>query len=440
MKLKLAVVVCVLASAASAQLSNYLGPGILTRGAGDIGTRSGEQVDLRFYVGASWIYDNGIQPISVDSKGNLVQINGLYGVEINAGAYGVHRWKQAQLGLDYRGDFRHYTQNSYVDGSDHQLSLGFTYQKSRRLYYDFQTMAGSYSYGLGTVPGIGIGLPNTVANSNTLLFDNRTYFLQGGANVTYLLTPRTSISVGGEGYLVDRQSSALIGMHGYGAHASLQHKLSRVTTIGAEYSRQHFQFPHLFGQSDINSFQGMLATQLGRRWTVSLQLGAYQTEVAGLQQVALDPNLAALFGVSAVTQTFYQNDWFPSGQINLTRQFQRSSLSFGYSRTVLPGNGVYLTSRQENGMVSYSYTGIRKISLSITGGESSLSSVGQGLPGYRQFMGGAGATYAITKPIHFLARYDHRYQDINFGGYRPDSYRITIGLAFSPGNVPLSLW
>ncbi len=111
MKHKLASLVCAvtLASAASAQLSGYLGPGILTGGADTIGTRAGEQVDLRFYASLTGIYDNGIQPVSVDSKGNLIQVGGLYGVrQLGFGAYGVHSWRVSQLGLNYSGDFSHY--------------------------------------------------------------------------------------------------------------------------------------------------------------------------------------------------------------------------------------------------------------------------------------------------------------------------------------------
>src|SRR5262250_3339485 len=98
--------VCAFASTAAAQLSGYLGPGVLTRGAGQIGTRSGQEVDLRFFVNASGVYDNGIQPVSVDSKGNLVQVNGLWGTELAFGAYGVHQWRNSQLGIDYHGNFR----------------------------------------------------------------------------------------------------------------------------------------------------------------------------------------------------------------------------------------------------------------------------------------------------------------------------------------------
>jgi hypothetical protein len=441
LKLKLAVVVCVFASTAMAQLSNYLGPGILTHGAGDIGTRAGEQVDLRFFVNINGVYDNGLQPISLDSNGSLAQVNGLYGVEANVGVYGVHRWKQAQLGLDYRGDFRHYSQQSYYDSSDHQFTLGYTYQKSRRLYYDVQVIAGTYSRAIGGIPGVTTSAPDSVvAQPTSLLFDNRTDFVEGKAGVTYLLSSRTSVTLGGQGFVMDRRSKLLIGMNGYGARASLQHRLSKVTSIGAGYERLHFQFPHLFGQSDTNSYQLFLATQFGRRWTFSVHAGAFQSEVAGLEQVALDPNIAALFGVSSIIQTFYRNQWFPSGGGVLSRQFHHSMLAFRYDRYISPGNGVYLTSRSETADASYSYTGIRKVSLTVSGGEASLASVGQGLANYRLINGGAGFTYALTHAIQIVSRYDARHQELNFGGYRPTSYRVTLGLAFSPGDVPLSLW
>jgi hypothetical protein len=302
-------------------------------------------------------------------------------------------------------------------------------------------MAGSFSRSIGAIPDFGSAVTPSVVNQPTsLLFDNRTVFVEGTAGLSYLLSSRTSITLGGEGFLMDRQSSALIGMNGYGARASIQHRISKVTTFGAQYQRQHFQFPHLYGQSDINSYQLIFATQFGRHWTFSGQAGAFQTEVAGLQQVALDPTIAALFGVSSVTQTFYRNDWYPSAVLSLTRQFRRSDVSVSYTRMVTPGNGVYLTSRAEYATAGYTYTGIRKVNLGVSGGRSTLSSVGQGLVPYHQWNGGAGGTYALTRAIHLTGRYDMRYQDLNFGGYKPNSYRISFGLAFSPGNVPLSLW
>jgi hypothetical protein len=107
---------------------------------------------------------------------------------------------------------------------------------------------------------------------------------------------------------------------------------------------------------------------------------------------------------------------------------------------VVPGNGVYLTSRQIAGSAGYSYTGIRKWNFGISGGYYKLVSIGQGIPAYGQFSAGAGATYSLPHAFHLTARYDARHQDIDEAGYRRTGYRAAVGVAFSPGRVPLSLW
>ena len=95
--------------AQDANLSTYQGPGISSRGVGDVGTRSGEQVSLRYYAGVLGIMDSNLQPFVTDTKGNLIRIRNLYGVEVSGGVYGVHSWKHSQLGLDYVGSYHRYT-------------------------------------------------------------------------------------------------------------------------------------------------------------------------------------------------------------------------------------------------------------------------------------------------------------------------------------------
>ncbi len=440
MTYKFSALALIFASTAAAQLGDYLGPGILTQGAGQIGTRAGQPVAIRFFANVAAVYDNGIQPLGLSSTGNLAQINGLYGVEASIGAYGVHQWRQAQLGLDYRGSFRDYVNGGYYDGSDHQLVLGYTYQKSRRLYFDLQEVAGTLSQSIGGIPGVALPIPSTVDQPTSLLFDNREYFSESSLGVTYLLSARTSVSAGGSGFVVRQQNAGLVGVNGYSFRGAIRHRMSRVTSIGMEYTHSHYAFPGVYGASDINSYTGLYATQIGRRWKFSVQGGAYQAEVAGVQQVALSPTIAALLGINNIAQSFYQEYWFPTGSATLTRRFKTSSLSFDYGRSIAPGNGVYLTSRTDSGTATYSYTGVRKTSLSVAGGEYTLASLGQGIQPYRQFTGGAGMTYAIYRSLHLTARYDARHQEIDLAGYRRTSYRATIGIAFSPGSVPLALW
>jgi hypothetical protein len=117
-----------------------------------------------------------------------------------------------------------------------------------------------------------------------------------------------------------------------------------------------------------------------------------------------------------------------------------ASMNLFYSQTASPGNGVYLTSKAENGGASYSYTGIRKVSLSLSGGYSSLSSLGQGIQPYRGATAGAGMTYTLPYSLHLVARYDYRYQEIESLIYKHTGYRVSLGITYSPGKVPLSLW
>lgn len=431
---------CVVASTASAQLGDYLGPGILTGGAGTIGTRAGEQVALRVFAGVQGIYDTGLEPLSVDTSGNLVKTGGIYGVETDFGAYGVHSWKQAQLGIDYRGAYRHYTQDSFYDGTDHQLLMGVTYQKSKRLYFNAQEIGGTFSRTLGSVPGVTLPIPSVVDQPSSFFFDTRSYFTESSFTTTYLTSARTSFSAGGEFYLLRFHNAGLIGMKGYNLHGSVQHRLSRVTTVGVTYSHEHFDFAGVYGQSDIDSVEGFLSTQFGKRWTFSLRAGGYQTQVQGVTQVALDPNVAAVLGISSFPVTFYKVSRLPTGSASLSRQFKNSSLLLQYTRIVSPGNGIYLTSRSDSGSATYSYTGLRKASLYISGGEYSLSSIGQGLPAYRVYTAGAGASYALMRSLHLTAEYDIRHQGIQVAQFRRTSDRASIGLNFSPGSVPLSLW
>jgi hypothetical protein len=436
--LKTGMIAIVLAccSTASAQLSDYLGPGILSRGAGNIGTRSGEDVDLRFFVSANGIYDTGLQPFSVDGTGHLANVGGLYGTEVDLGVYGVHNSRHARLGLDYKGTYRHYTSNSFFDGTDHILALGYTVQKSRRLIFDLRETAGTVSQGTsyGAVPTV----TGSVLTPSSLLFDNRVNYLQSTMDVNYLLSAHTTLTFGGDGFGVWRKATGLIGMQGYILRGAIQHRISKRTTLGATYQHSHYDFPKAFGESDINSFSGTFATQLGPSWTVSLEGGTYIAEVKGLQQVAVDPAIAALIGVFTAQQTFYRKSTLPQWNASLGRKFQHANLTFQYQSGASGGNGVYLTSRTDAGNAIFTYTAARKWSFSARGGYSRLDSIGQSLKPYSMVTGGTGITYALTHAIQMLASYDARHQEIIDLTQLRTSYRAMIGISFSPADIPLS--
>ncbi len=423
----------------SANLPNYLGPGVASLGAGDIGMRSGAQVDLRYYAGVSGVVDTNLQPFALDAQGNLIRVHNLYGVLVSGGAYGVHHWKRAQLGLDYGGNYQRHVNSDIYNGSDQNLTLGFTMQFSRRWSLDLRESAGTVSMAtseLATTPSNA----GTVITPATLLFDSRYTFLQSSASATYFESARTSFTFGGSGFLEHQNSSGLSNMWGYTLTGSGKRRMTKATTLGVSYSYSHYEFPGFHSISDSNSYHGTFATGIGQFWTFSLEAGVTTSEVNSQLTFALPPELAALFGVPAISESVYTRTTYPSGTAKLERKFRRADLVFQYSRGLNSGNGVATTAREENANMSFSYTGIRKLNIGVNGGHYQLVSIGQNTGTFATFAGSGGFTYALGRGISLSARYDVNQQQIDFGNYNRTSTRATLGLMFSPGTVPLALW
>jgi hypothetical protein len=421
-------------------LNSYLGPGISSPGVGSIGSRSGEPVDLRYYVGVSGIVDTTIAPFTTDAKGNLIKVPALYGIEADGGVYGVHNWKRSQLGLNYAGSYTRYLNYDAYNSTNHSLSLGYTVQLSRRLKLDLRESAGSLTYGTGQVANAASTDLNASFTPATRLFDTRTYFLQSSVSATWLQSARTSYTVGAGAFLQNLKSQGLSNGWGYNIDASMRRRMSKSTTLGGTYAYSHFEFPGFSSRSTSHTFHGLYAAGFGPFWTLSIEAGATVTSGESAFTFALNPVLAAIFGQSTIQGISNFQTIYPSGTVALRRQFRRASLGFNYFRGVNSGNGAYTTARLDSAGASISYTGLRKLNLGADGGYYTLKAVGQTLGNYSQYSAGAGITYALGHDIHLSIRYDYRDQQVNVSDYKHNGSRAAVGLNFSPGNLPLSLW
>ncbi|MEO5926007.1 MAG: hypothetical protein ABIR70_19460 [Bryobacteraceae bacterium] len=415
---------------------SFGGPGVLSGNNGSIGQRSGQDVDLKFFVNANSIYDTGLTPYAVTQQGTLVRPGALKGIEAGLGAYGKHTFRRSSFGLDYSGNFRHYPSASRYDGSNQQLRLAYIYQKSRKLLLDFSASAGTQSFGtaFGSVPG----QTDAIVSGSSLIFDNRTSYLQTSVNARYALSGRTTMVVGGDYYTIHRQSSGLVGVNGYSLNGAINHRLSRNTIVGVSYQHSHYDFPRAFGEADINTYSGDWSTTLGRSLVLAVSGGVFLSDVQGVQSTALDPSIAALLGIGSVQTIFYQKNVMPVGRASITKLFRHSSLSGQVSRSVMNGNGIYLTSRQEQISVGYSYTGFRKWSLSVGGTTVKLDSLGQNLLPYRQYSASSNLGYNIRGGFQVVATYNRRYQDVLANSFLRDSARVSFGIYWSPGSIPIS--
>jgi hypothetical protein len=239
---------------------------------------------------------------------------------------------------------------------------------------------------------------------------------------------------------VKRRSAALAGVTGGSARGDVAYRITRRQTISLYYNYTDYNYTRTFGDSNINSLAAGWSTGLGRVWNLGFQGGIIRAETRGLQQVALDPAIAAIVGQSSVLTTYHRIQLVPLVEGQLVRRFPRSALTLAYTIGVSPGNGVYLTSRQNVGSANYSYTGIRRFTAGATASYGQLSSIGQGIGKYTNWQGGVGGTYKLFNATHLEVRYDYRHYTTQSAIYTKNSQRVTMGIAFSPGETPLSLW
>ncbi len=417
------------------------GPSILGRG-GSGGGRKSDGLRIRPYVGVQAIYDSGLTSIRPGADGQVFS-GGAAGIEVSGGAYGTKQWKRNQLQLSYAGDYRHYRNFDFFNGSDQSLSLNYGTILTKRTSFQGSVSAGTTNRAFGglvpTADGVGgladIGLPT---NS---LFDVRTNYASVNAGVTYNLSNRTSVSLTGGGYSVRRRNRALVGVDGIQARGDIAHRIDKKTTMGIDYTFMTFQFSRAFGDSYVHGLGVFVARQIGRRWLLSARVGALRIETLATRQVRIDPAIAAIIGVSTGQEVFYNKPILGSGTVSLTRNSRSGSLGFQFNRGVNPGNGLILTSQIDNGTASYTRRLSRKVNLNGIYSYSRLRSIGVIAGNFKNHNAGVGVGWQVGRYTQITARYDRRNSVTDaLTRFNLNGNRVSFGVTFTPADIPVSLW
>jgi len=423
------------------QVTPYQGPAVLTRGQAPAAMAT-PQVDLRPFVEVTGVYDTGLTGVIVDDKGQLAEAEA-GGVEIAGGISGVHSWKHTLVGLDYRGAFRHYTKQTYYDGTDQALLLGVTQQLSRHTALVLREAGGLFSRDVG-VPGIPQTVPFDPATSfipTTDFFDNRTLYLSTQADFTYQRSARLSFDAGGDGFLARRRSSALYGVTGGGAHGDVQYRLSRRTTIGVGYQYTHFDFTGVFSGTDLHTFVGSYAIRLSRSLEFTAYAGAIRAETKFIQSIPVDPVVAALLGQSNADVIVHRIDYLPTVQARISDTLRSGVIYATGGHTVTPGNGLFLTSEVTSIAAGYTYTGLRRWSFNAQAAASIADSVANYTGRYNSYNGILTVSRQISGSVHAIVSFGARqYDSPDFSNYHRLIYNARVGIGFSPGDIPLRLW
>ena len=197
----------------------------------------------------------------------------------------------------------------------------------------------------------------------------------------------------------------------------------------------------MFNANDVQSFSGTYSIKLSRSLEFSGVGGFSKIEAKFLQNVTLDPALAALLGFSTGGKTNYTHGYHPSFSARLSRSFQRGVAFLSSAYSVTPGNGLFLTSTALSNSVGYSYTGLRLWSLGASATYLRANSISNVVGVYGDIDGSLSASRQIHRFLHMtLSLNAMKYQSPSFTGYNRLTYSASLGLAFSPGTIPLRVW
>jgi hypothetical protein len=421
--------------------AQYSGPAILSRGEAPAAMAS-PQIEFRPYADLTGVYDTGLSGVAVNSQGQLGNETSP-GLELTYGISGVHSWRHTKIGLDYRGSIRRYLHDTSYDSTDQSLMLGIVHQVSRHVSVTLNESLGLFSRNYG-LPGLSSTVPfdpSTTYAPTTDFFDNRTEYLSTQASLVIQKTARLSFSVGGDGFEVRRSSSALYGVIGASAHADVQYRLTRRSTIGANYTFTHYDYIGVLSGTDMHGVSGVYSVRISRWLEFSGSAGIFRAETRFIQDVPVDPAIAALIGTPEGTVVLDRIDHVVSGSGRLSRTFPKGVAYISGGRGVTPGNGLFLTSVTDTAMAGYNYTGLRRWSLSASVGYSRADSIGNVMGTYGGTTGTLSASRQIIHNVHGIASFSARqYSSASFALYNRLIYDVRVGVGYSPGDIPLRIW
>ena len=427
---------------AAADTGGYTGPAVLSKAGGPLGTYFGEPISFRWYTSAVGTYSTDLtQPIT-DSQGNLTKSDAFGGMG-RVGLYGAKHGPHDTFALDFAAGYRAYagSGNRRFNGVDLRLGANYSRQVSARTAVEAGLMASSYGYlsGFGYQPLIGD--PSEVELTPAVDgFDGRTSSLLARLGVMHHLSQRWYLSFSGTGHVTERHSQGLVGSRAVNAGANLGYMLSEHSSVGAGYSYRHFFYPRDFGASNAHSLFGFYSRQLTPVWTFSGRAGVSRIANRRIVAVPLDPILVAITGQATTLEPIASTNWGPTLGATLGRRFERSTLSFFYNRDFGVGNSYITTASRETFGAFYSYTATSRLNFGLHATYNRLKGITQGGIAQENYGAGMGMNYRLTNLLHFTSSVGYYTQRAEGHNFDRNRLHVTVGLSFSPGERPLSLF
>jgi len=354
-------------------------------GGGDPGQMDPSRFAFRPWISANGTYSQvlGTDQVPAGARRNF------YGYGGAAGLSGGKSWERTSVGLFYTANYQRYSGSSFAEGMSQVGGISVSHRMSDSVSVFATQMAGSSlgGFGYGAPAGVfgGWGLAGTgllsdaglfaaplgdLAGNGLVdneLFNTRVNFYGTSGGLSYQPNLRWAFSGGGQAGYVRRKGRGLRDLNSAGAFGNASYRISRQTTVGAVYGFSTFSYPKLFGGNRAH-FAGLtLSHELSPQTRLTLRFGGYRMDTTFLGSVAVDPEIAALLGVSTQIEVQKRQFYGWQGTATLSRSWRAWGASVGYTHGLNPGNGVILASRRDSVYGSAGRT-IGRVSLGLYGG------------------------------------------------------------------------
>jgi len=423
--------------ASSNPATSYDGPSVMGRGPIRIGLIGAESVPITISFRAGGSYDTLLGGFRTDADGNLTPGAGSYGVEGGFNISGQKMFRRSVLGVSYNAGYNYFGSVTGFSGTNQALNLAYGRRLTRRLELNWNNTASVTNRILGNPlnqPGTGIDIVTVPVNE---LFDTRIYFLQSQMTAGYNLNSRWQIQFGGSGGVIRRQARALADANTYGGSASVMYRWSRNTTIGGGYNYTAFNFGRSFGESGIHALSLNFARRIGRAWQVSASVSGQTVRTIGVRRVALDPVIAALLGSGSGVEAFDSRVRIGGYGLSLARSFRRSNFEVRADRSIVPGNGLLLTSVINTQSASATYNVTRKWNVFTGINRSTMGEVaGSTFGAFKTWGTQIGVGRNLTDEITVNGTVEYRSFILSDSPLDRTGTRYLIGISYTPRSLP----
>lgn len=414
---------------------------MMSRGGNTPGHRGRSPINFNFYGGFRGFYESGLTPIALDEEGTVFKTDAS-GVQFEAGAFGAHRFSRGVIGVDYRGDYRQSigpARNKQFNGTNQAISLDLQWEPSKNWLFNVRETGGSTNRAFG-----GFAAPAFADISNLgvpldEVFDSRVYYSQTSGTAAYRWSARTTFAGIGEAMIIKRPDPRLVSGTGLRAMGIINHQFDRRNQVAINYSYFDVKYRRVYGAGHVHGISAQWRRTISRNLLVSVLGGTYHMEATGTQTVVLSPEVAALLGRSRGVEAFHRISWGRQAEVSATYRLEQSSFNVGFTSSVTPGNGVYLLSARDALTGGYSYAGVRRMSIGLSGGWTRVQSRSIEIGDLKSVRVGGGLNYRIVPNLNLSGQVDQRwYQSPGLTGRNGIS--ASLGVTVSPTNIPLPIW